>query len=141
MTRETNENTNAWYFNFYISQHICNNKQFFSNLFSKSYEFIIARGDIIRSKEIGSINLSTQSRAIINLNSIAYILQYDFNWISLSQLQESGITYHDHPNWMILKEGENIIRSASRHRNLFALDIKSTRKTMIIQERGQPNYL
>ena len=42
---------------------------------------------------------------------------------------------------MFLKQGGNIIRSASRQKNLFVVDTKSTGKAMIIQRRGRPTYL
>lgn len=140
MTRETNKNMNVWYLDSCASRQICSDKRHFSDLRSKSYKFVIAGGEIIRSEEVGSIHLSTQSGAIITINNVTYRPRCNPNLISLGQLRESGITYHDHPDRMILKQGGNIIGSASKQRNLFTLDTKSTEKAMIVQGRGRPTY-
>ncbi len=142
MTRETEDSEDSWYLDSCASRHICNDKRFFSDLRPKSYEFMTAGGDIIRSEEVGNVRLPTCSGLLI-LNNVAYTPRCNSNLISLGQLRESGITYYDHPEQMILKQGGNTIGSASRHKNLFTLDTPKTTadKAMIIQGRGRPTYL
>lgn len=97
MTKETNkELNNADYLNSCTSRYIYNDKHFCSDLWPKSYEFMTVGGKIIRSKKVDSVHLPTHSKAIMTLNNIAYILIHNSNLISLSQVQESGITYYDH---------------------------------------------
>lgn len=42
----------TWYFNFSASRHIYNSKEKFLNIQLKTYEFLTARGDIIRSEQV-----------------------------------------------------------------------------------------
>ena len=42
---------------------------------------------------------------------------------------------------MVLKQGREIIRSATRKRNLFVLDTSPPLKIMLVRGRGQPTYL
>lgn len=39
------------------------------------------------------------------LSNDVYIPNYDSNLILLGQLREIGISYHDHPEFMILEQG------------------------------------
>lgn len=142
MTKKISQNLdNAWYLDFCASRHICNNKHFFSDFRPTSYEFVTAGEEIIRSEKVGSVHLFTHSRTIITRNNVAYTPRCDSNIISLCQLRESGITYHDHHEQMILKQKGNTIRSASRYKNFFILDTKASEKTMIIQEKDRLMYI
>lgn len=109
MTREENESQDSLCLNFCVSRYIYNNKHLFSDLHSISYEFVIIDEEIVRLDIMGIVFLSTCNRVIIIPDNIAYILRCDFNLISLGQLQKSGITYHNYAEYMILKQGSNIV--------------------------------
>ena len=129
----------AWYLNCCASRHICKNRDLFSDLQSKNFEFITVGGELIWFREVGTVQLSLQSRKMTLLN-IAYIPKYDSNLISLGQLRESRILYHDHPDSIILKQGGSHIGLAMRNKNLFILETKSE-KAMLVRGRDRPTYL
>ena len=54
---------------------------------------------------------------------MAFILDYDSNLISLGQLQENGIRFHNNPITMTLKRGKNIIAYTKRSHNLFVFNM------------------
>ena len=110
----------------------------FSDLRPKNFEFITAGGKVIRSREVETVYLSFQSGKMILLN-VVYILKFDSNLISLGHLHESGISYHDYPYSMILKQGNSRIRLAVRHKNLLILETESE-KAMLVRGRGRPTY-
>lgn len=123
------------YLDSYVLRHICNNKLFFLDLRLKSYEFVTAKGKIIRSNEIDIIYLSNRNGVIITFINVAYTPKCNSNFILLGQLQESGITYYKHLNYMILKQRDNTIGLASRLKNFFILDTKTVKKMIIIQKK------
>ena len=99
----------------------------------------MVRGEIIRSREVGTVQLFFQSGKMTLLN-VAYTPKCDSNLISLAQLHKSGISYHDHLDSMILKQGGSQIGLAVRHKNLFILETESE-KAMLVRGRGRPTYL
>ena len=143
MTRlSSEETTDRWYLDSCASRHICNNRELFSDIRSKNYEFVTAGGDIIRSKEVGTVHLPLQSgKTTMTLLNVAYAPKCDSNLISLGQLRDSGISYHDHPNSMVLKQGGSILGIANRHKNLFVLETGSKAKAMLVRGRGRLTYL
>lgn len=66
--------------------------------------------DIIRLREVGTIQLLLKNRSEMILFNVAFALRYDSNLISLGQVREARISYHNHPNNMILKQSRSIIR-------------------------------
>lgn len=101
-----------------------------------------ADGDIIRSKEVGTIKLTLLNGSDMTLSNVAFAPRCDSNLISLGQLREAGISYHDHPESMILKKAGIIIGSAQKKKNLFALDLlNDVNRIMISQRRRRPTYL
>lgn len=73
ITKETNKSLEACYLDSCASRHIYNNKLFFSDLHLKSYKFVIAGGEIIRSDEMGTIHFHNRNRVTITLNNVTYI--------------------------------------------------------------------
>lgn len=73
----------------------------FSELYPKNYELMIASGNIIKLEKVGTIQLLFENGTEIMLSNVAFALRYNSNLISLNQLREAGILYHDHPNSMI----------------------------------------
>ncbi len=58
----------------------------------------------------------------MTLLNIVYALKYDSNLISLGQLCESGISYYNHSDSIILKKEESTLGIANRYKNLFILE-------------------
>lgn len=75
------------------------------------------------------------------LSNITLTLKYNSKLICLGQLWETDILYHDHLKQIILKQGEKIIESAIRKKNLFVLNTLSLLRTMLVKERNWPIYL
>ena len=124
------------------SSHICNSQKKFADLRLKTYEFVTAGRDIIRSEQVETVILPLKKCSQLTLCNVAYALKCNSNLISLDQLRETGISYYDHLEYMVLKQGESIIGSATRRKNLFVLDTQlPPGKAMLVKERGKPTYL
>ena len=140
MTRETDEE-GEWYLDSYASRHICNNHEKFVKLRPKTYEFITAGGNIIRSSQVGTVTLLLENGSNLTLTNVAYTPECDSNLISLGQLRETGISYHDHAECMVLKQEGKTIGLATRRKNLFILNTQTApSKTMLVKGRGRPTY-
>lgn len=81
---------------------MCNDRQSFSNTRAKSIDFVTAAGQVIRTEEIGTVSIPLADGTKIELHNIALAPRCDSNLISLGQLREGGITYHDSPTSMTL---------------------------------------
>ena len=121
LSNESNS-TNTWYLNFCVSGHICNNQDLFLEFRPKNYKFITAGGKIIQSQKVGTIYFLLQRRKTSLLN-ILYTLNCNSNLILLGQFCESGISYHDYADFMILKQESSPIGVALKHKKLFVLNI------------------
>lgn len=142
MTRLSSDDpSDTWYLDSCASRHICNNRELFSDLRPKNYEFVTAGGEIIRSQEVGTVHLPLQSGTTMTLLNVAYTSKCDSNLILLGQLRESRISYHDHPDSMVLKQGGGTLGMAGRHKNLFVLETGLRAKAMLVRGRGRPTYL
>ena len=140
MIREI-EDLHIWYYDSCTLKYICNDKQFFSDILLKSYKFVIAKKEIIRLEEVKLVYLHTNTGTTVTLKNVAYTPRYNFKLILLGQLQESHITYHHHPKYMILRQRKNSIRSTNKYKNLFILYTKTMDKKLIItQKKDQPIY-
>lgn len=83
MIRHSSSKPNdTWYLDSCASKHICKNRELFSDLRPKNYEFITAGGEVIRSREVGTVYFSLQSGKMTLLN-VAYTPKCDSNLISL----------------------------------------------------------
>lgn len=58
----------------------------------------------------------------IRLREVSYTPECDSNFISLGQLRDSGITFHDTPTSKTLMKDGKIVTKARRDRNLFILN-------------------
>lgn len=113
----------TWFLDLCALCHICNDQKLFSNLKAKSIDFVTAAGQVIQIEEIGTVSIQLADGNSIKLYNIALALGCDSNLISLGQLQETGITYHDSPSAMTLMQQEKIIAHAKRAGNLFTLHL------------------
>lgn len=113
-----------------------------------------AAGQVIRTEEIGTVSIPLADGSTIELHNVALAPGCDLNLISLGQLRESGITYHDNPAAMTLMKDGKVIAHARKNRNLFTLELAqpgramATIKTVSIQLRtmaitggGRPTHL
>ena len=66
-------------------------------------------GDIIRSKEVDTIQPALQNGSDIMLSNITFALSCNSNLISFGQLRDAGISYHYYLESMTLKKAGNII--------------------------------
>ncbi len=89
-----------------------------------------AAGQVIRIEEIGNVSIPLADGNNIELKNVALAPGCDSNLISIGQLQETGITYHDNPTAMTLMQQRRVIARAKRTRNLFTLDLAQPGRAM-----------
>lgn len=73
------------YLDSYTLRLICNNYKIFVNLNAKNYKFVMASGNIIRSKQVRTVMLPLEND-ILTLSNIIYPPKYDFKLIFLGKL-------------------------------------------------------
>ncbi len=85
---------------------------------------------------------------MIELHNVALAPNCDSNLISLGQLRESGISYHDNPSAMTLMRVGEIIAHAKKNHNLFILNtampgqvMSAISRAMTTTGQGQPTHL
>ena len=113
-----------------------------------------AAEQVIRIKEIGTVSIPLADGSPIELHNVALAPGCDLNLISLGQLRESRITYHDNPAVITLMKDGKVIAHARKNQNLFTLKlaqpgramatIKTVSiqlKTMAITGGGRPTHL
>ena len=66
-----------------------------------------------------------QRKKTMALLNFAYAPKCDSNLISLGQLHESRILYHDQSDFIIFTKEGSILKVANRHKNLFVLETSS----------------
>ena len=97
MTREVDDDqSEEWYLDLCILRYIYNNRERFVDLRPKSYKFVTARRNIIRSSQVETITLSPENGLQFTLSNVNFTPECDSNLISLGQLRETGISYHDY---------------------------------------------
>lgn len=92
----------------------------------------MAKGQVIHTKNISTFSIPLVDGNNIRLHNIALAPGCDSNLISLSQLQETGITYHDNSRAMTLMKKRKVIAQAKRTHNLFTLDLAQPKRVMTI---------
>ncbi len=85
---------------------------------------------VIRTEKIGTVSILLSGDATIELLNVALALNCDSNLISLGQLRESKITYHDNSTAMTLMRNRKIVAHSKRERNLFTLDLATPNQVM-----------
>lgn len=103
MTHTDEGQSDVWYLNSCISRHICDSQEKFVDFQLKTYKFVTAGRDIIRSEQVETVILTLENGLQLIFSNIAYTLEYNSNLISLGQLQETGILYHDYSKCIVLK--------------------------------------
>ena len=142
MTHTDKNQSGMWYLDSCASRHICNSQEKFADLRPKTYEFATAGGDIFRSEQVRTVILLLENGSQLTFCNVAYAPECDSNLISLGQLRETGISHHDHPKCIVLKQRGSIIGSATRRKNLFVLDTQlPPGKAMLVKRKGRLTYL
>ncbi len=85
---------------------------------------------VIRIEEIGNVSIPLTDGNNIKLKNVALAPGCDSNLISLGQLQETRIIYHDNPIAMTLIQQGRVIAHAKRTQNLFILDLAHPERAM-----------
>lgn len=138
----------SWFLDLCISRHLCNDWRLFTNTRAKSIDFVTAAGQVIRTEEIGTVSILLAGGTTIKLHNVALALTCNSNLISLGQLRESGITYHDNPSIMTRMRSGKVIAHARRSHNWFTLNLavpgqimSVINKVLAITDQGQYTYL
>ena len=137
----------TWYLDSGVSRHLCNDRNLFSNLRPMSIDFVTAGKKIIRLEEIDTISIPLADGKSIELLDTTLVLECDSNLISLGQLRETGITFHDNPSHMTLMRHGVVIAQAKQHRNLFILDwatpetVMKVRNLAMATRKSKPTHL
>ncbi len=139
----------TWYLDSCASRHLTNDRSLFiGKILPKAWDFTTAGGQIIQFEGVGTVHISLADGSNIELEGIALVLQCKSNLISLGQLRDNRITYHDNSSSMLLMQDGVPIAHAKRDRNLFILDLAAARKVMqvntqamITTRQGRPMYL
>ncbi len=92
----------TWYLDSEASRHLYNDRNLFSNLQPMSIDFATAGKKIIRSEEICTVSIPLADRRSMELLNTALVQECGLNLISLRQLHETGITFHDNPSHITL---------------------------------------
>lgn len=121
---------NTWFLDSYLSHHLCNNRTLFSDLKAKSIDFVTAAGQVIRTEEIGTVAIPLADGNNMEPHNVALAPGCDSNLISLGQLRETEITYHDNSTTMTLIRQGKVIAHAKRTQNLFTLNLAHPGKAM-----------
>ena len=76
------------------------------------------------------MRIALADRASIKLEEVAFVPKCESNLISLGQLRDNRITYHDKDSSMLLMQDGVPIAQARRDRNLLVLDFATPKKVM-----------
>lgn len=90
----------------------------------------MAKRQVIHTENIGTFCIPLVNGNNIKLHNVALAPGCDSNLISLSQLQETGITYHDNSKAMTLIKKRKVIAQAKRTHNLFTFNLAQPRRVM-----------
>lgn len=126
------EDTDTWFLDSCASRYLCNNWKLFSNTKAQRIDFVTAVRQVIQTEEIGTVSILFSGRNTIELHNVPLVPGCDSNLISLGQLRESRIIYHDNPITITLIENGKVIAKAKKERNLFTLDLADLGKTMAV---------
>ena len=124
----------TWYLDSCTSRHLSNYWEAFEDLREKVIDFTTTAGQVIRSEYVGTVVIPLKDGQSIKLEGVTYTPESNSNLISLCQLRESGIGYHDDPTSMTLRRGSEVIAYAKRNQNLFILDTVTVGKFMLATE-------
>ena len=111
-----------WYIDSEVFKHITNQQYLFLNLESYNKKFETVSGNIVSAVEKGVVKICTKTETV-QIKDVTLVLQATTNLISLRQLQQSGITYHNEDTKMTLKKEGRTVASVQQIGNLYILNI------------------
>lgn len=77
----------------------------------------------------------------LTLTNVVYTPEYYFNLIALSQLQITGILYHNGPKYIVLKWRKKTIELSIKKKNLFIVKTQIPGKIILVKSRRRLTYL
>ena len=117
-------------------------KHMFISMTQQRHEFQTATTHTMSSEKTGTILIHMSTGQEVEISGVSYISDSTSNLLSLSRLKETGISYHDGGDYMILKSGDKEVTQAKRSRHLFILkSIIGSELVMLTSARGRPTYL
>ena len=122
MIASARSNLYNWYIDSGASEHIMNQRHLFLNLEPYNKKFKTVSGNMVSAVGKGVVEIHMKT-GTVQIKDVALVLQATTNLISLGQLQQSGITYHNEDTKMTLKKEGRTVASAQRIGNLYILDI------------------
>ena len=111
MIASARSNLYNWYIDSEASKHITNQQHLFLNLEPYNKKFETVSGNMISAVRKGVIEICIKT-GTVQIKDVALVLQATTNLISLRQLQQSGITYHNEDTKMTLKKEGRTVASA-----------------------------
>lgn len=86
---------------------------------------------VMQTEEIGTVFIPLADNNM-ELHNVVLAAGYDSNLISLGQLRETGITYHDNPTTMTLIRHGKVITHIKQTQKLFTLDLAHLVRAMAV---------
>lgn len=94
------------------------------------------------SEETSTIFIHMSIGQEVEISGLSYILDCILNQLLLLRLKETGISYHNGGNYMILKKGNKKVAQAKQSWHLFILEsIIGSELVMLANPHGRPTYL
>ena len=115
-------NSYNWYIDSEASEHITNQQHLFLNLEPYNKKFETVSENMISAVGKGVVEIHTKTETV-QIKDVTLIPQATTNLISLKQLQQSSISYHDEGTKMTLKKKDRTVVSAQWISNLYILNI------------------
>lgn len=103
----------TWYLDFCASRHLTNNRSLFvEKIQPKAWDFTTAGGQIICSEGVGTVSIALADGSSIKLEGVSLVPNCESNLISLGQLREHRITYHDtNSSMLLMQDGVPIVHA------------------------------
>ena len=103
----------TWYPDLCASQHFCNHKKLFKDLWPLCIDFIIAVGKIIQTKQVGKVSIPLKTGQF-DLQNVILVRKCNSNLISPSQLRKTVTIFHDNPTNIVLMKDRKRIAHAKK---------------------------
>lgn len=130
-----------WFIDSGASRHMTFDKHMFISMTQLRHELQTATSHTMSSEGTGTILIHMSTGQEVEISGVSYIPDCTSNLLSLSRLKETGISYHDGGDYMILKRGDKEVARAKRSRHLFILEsIIGSELLMLASARGRPTY-
>ena len=117
-------------------------KHMFISMTWQRHKFQTATTHTMSLEGTGTIFIHMSTGQEVEISGVSYIPDCTSNLLSLSRLKETGMSYHDGGDYMILKRGNKEVAQAKRSRHLFILEsIIRSELVILASACGRPTYL